>query len=77
VRGHGCMVVGVAVMCARQLLGCQLVALETFCPWWPSFPASPLLGAHSLRHETNSRNGAAVALAPAPNTSSVAAALGG
>jgi hypothetical protein len=54
-------------MCARQLLGCQLVAPETSCPWWPSFPGSPLLGAHSLRRETSSKNGTAVALVPGPD----------
>jgi hypothetical protein len=61
-RGHGCMVVGGGVdMCARQLLGCRLVAPETSCPWWPSFPGSPLLGARSLRRETGSKICAAVA----------------
>jgi hypothetical protein len=49
------MVVGVVDMCARQPLGCQLVAPETSCPWWPSFPGSPLLGARSLCYETCSR----------------------
>jgi hypothetical protein len=48
-------------MCARQLLGCRLVAPETSCPWWPSFPDSPLLGACSLRRETGSRIYAAAA----------------
>jgi hypothetical protein len=61
------MVVGVADMCARQLLGCQLVAPETSCPWWPSFPGSPLLGAHSLRRETSSRNGATIVLVLGPD----------
>jgi hypothetical protein len=42
-------------MCARQLLGCQLVAPETSCPWWPSFMGSPWLGACSLRRETGSK----------------------
>jgi hypothetical protein len=41
-------------VCAK-LLGCWLVAPETSCPWWPSFPGSPLLGVHSLRHETSSK----------------------
>ena len=41
-------------MCARQLLGCRLVVPETSCPWWPSFPGSPSLGARSLRRETGS-----------------------
>jgi hypothetical protein len=54
--GHGCMVVGGCVdMCARQLLGCRLVVPETSCPWWPSFPGSPSLGAHSLRREIGSK----------------------
>jgi hypothetical protein len=61
-RGRGCMVAGVVDMCARQLLGCWLVAPETSCPWWPSFPGSPLLGALSLRRGTSSKIGAAVAL---------------
>jgi hypothetical protein len=30
-RGRGYMVVGVVDMCARQLLGCRLVAPETSC----------------------------------------------
>jgi hypothetical protein len=67
VWGRGCMVVGVADMCARQLLGCWLVAPETSYPWWPSFPGNPLLGAHSLRRETSSRIGAAVALVLGPD----------
>jgi hypothetical protein len=55
-RGRGCMVVGGGVdMCARQLLGCRLVVPETSCPWWPSFPGSPLLGARSLHRETGSK----------------------
>jgi hypothetical protein len=49
------MVVGVVDMCARQLLGCWLVAPETSCLWWPSFPGSPLLGARSLRRGTSSK----------------------
>jgi hypothetical protein len=49
------MVVGVVDMCARQLLGCQLVAPETSCLWWPSFPGSPLLGACSLHRGTSSK----------------------
>jgi hypothetical protein len=53
--GHGCMVVGVVDMCARQLLGCRLVAPETSCLWWPSSPGSPLLGARSLRRGTSSK----------------------
>jgi hypothetical protein len=42
-------------MCARQLLGCRLVAPETSCPWWPSFSGSPSLGARSLRRETGNK----------------------
>jgi hypothetical protein len=50
------MVVGDGVdMCARQLLGCRLVAPETSCPWWPSFPGCPSLGARSLHRETGSK----------------------
>jgi hypothetical protein len=60
-RGRGCMVVGVVDKCARQLLGCRLVAPETSYLWWPSFPGSPLLGARSLRRETSSKICAAVA----------------
>jgi hypothetical protein len=48
-------------MCARQLLDCRLVAPETSCPWWPSFPGSPSLGACSLRRETGSKICAAAA----------------
>jgi hypothetical protein len=56
------MVVGDGVdMCARQLLGCRLVAPETSCPLWPSFPGSRSLGARSLRHETGSKICAAAA----------------
>jgi hypothetical protein len=56
------MVVGGGVdMCARQLLGCRRVVPETSCPWWPSFPGNPSLGARSLRHETGSKICAAVA----------------
>jgi hypothetical protein len=60
-RGRGCMVVGVVDMCARQPLGCRLVAPETSYPWWPSFPGSPSLGARSLRCEIGSRICAAAA----------------
>jgi hypothetical protein len=66
-RGRGCMVVGVVDMCARQLLGCRLVAPETSCLWWPSFPGSPLLGARSLRRGTSSKIGAAAAPVPDPD----------
>jgi hypothetical protein len=48
-------------MCVRQLLGCRLVVPDTSCPWWPSFPGSPSLGARSLRHETGSKICAATA----------------
>jgi hypothetical protein len=54
-------------MCARQLLGCRLVVPETSYPWWPSFPGSPLLGAHSLRRETSSKICAAAALVLGPD----------
>jgi hypothetical protein len=54
-------------MCARQLLGCRLVAPETSCPWWPSFPGNPSLGARSLRHETGSKICATVALVLGPD----------
>jgi hypothetical protein len=55
------MAVGVVDMCARQLLGCRLVAPETSCLWWPSFPGSPLLGARSLHRGTSNKICAAVA----------------
>jgi hypothetical protein len=42
-------------MCARRPSGCRLVVLWTFCPWWPWFLDSPLLGACNPRHEINSR----------------------
>jgi hypothetical protein len=42
-------------MCARQLLGCQLVAPETSCLWWPSFQGNPSLGACSLCREKGSK----------------------
>jgi hypothetical protein len=48
-------------MCARQLLGCRWVVPETSCPWWPSFPGNPSLGACSLRRETGSNICAAAA----------------
>jgi hypothetical protein len=48
-------------MCARQLLGCRLVAPETSCLWWPSFLGSPLLGACSLRRGTSNKICAAAA----------------
>jgi hypothetical protein len=47
-------------MCARRPSGCRLVVFWTFCPWWPWFLDSPLLGVCSPRHETNSRICAAV-----------------
>jgi hypothetical protein len=61
------MVVGVVDMCVRQLLGCRLVAPETSCLWWPSFPGSPLLGAHSLRRGTSSKMCAAAAPVLSPD----------
>jgi hypothetical protein len=67
-RGRGCMVVGGGVdMCARQLLGCRRVVPETSCPWWPSFPGNPWLGACSLRRETDSNICATVAPVPGPD----------
>jgi hypothetical protein len=66
-RGRGYMVVGVVDMYARQLLGCWLVAPETSCLWWPSFPGSPLLGSRNLHHGTSSKIGAAAAPVPGPN----------
>jgi hypothetical protein len=61
-RGRGCMVVGGGVdMCARQLLGCRRVVPKTSCPWWPSFPGRPSLGARSLHRETSSKICAAAA----------------
>ena len=66
-RGRGCMVVGGGVdMCARQLFGCRRVVPETSCPWWPSFPGNPSLGARSLRRETGSNICAVVAPVPSP-----------
>jgi hypothetical protein len=46
-------------MCGRQLLGCRRVVPGTSCPWWPSFPGSPLSGARSLHHEIGSKTCAA------------------
>jgi hypothetical protein len=66
-RGRGCMVVGVVDMCARQLLGCRLVAPETSYLWWPSFPGSPLLGARSLHRGTSSKICAVAAPVPSPD----------
>jgi hypothetical protein len=66
-RGRGCMVVGGGVdMCARQLFGCRRVVPETSCPWWPSFPGNPSLGARSLRRETGSNICAVAAPVPGP-----------
>jgi hypothetical protein len=66
-RGRGCMVVGGGVdMCARQLFGCRWVVPETSCPWWPSFPGNPSLGARSLRHETCSNICAVATPVPGP-----------
>jgi hypothetical protein len=67
-RGCGCMVVGGGVdMCVRQLFGCRGVVLETFCPWWPSFPGNPSLGVRSLRRETGSNICAVAASIPGPS----------
>jgi hypothetical protein len=63
--GRCCMVDG-GDRCARQFFDCRLVASETSCPWWPLFPGNPLLGAHSLRHETGSNIYAAAAPVPGP-----------
>jgi hypothetical protein len=54
-------------MYARQLCGCRLVVPETSCPWWPLFPGNPLLGACSLRHETDSNICAFAAPVPGPS----------
>jgi hypothetical protein len=48
-------------MCAQRPSGCRLVVLWTFCPWWPWFLESPLLGARSPHHKTDSRIYAAAA----------------
>jgi hypothetical protein len=66
-RGRGCMVVGGVDMCARRLLGCRRVVPETSCPWWPSFPGNPWLGARSFCRETGSSICATVAPVPAPD----------
>jgi hypothetical protein len=66
-RGRGCMAEGVVDMCVRQLLGCRLVAPETSCLWWPSFPGSLLLGASSLRRGTSSKICAATTPDPGPD----------
>jgi hypothetical protein len=66
-RGHCCMVVGGhGDMCARQLSDCQLVVLETSCPWWLLFPGSPCLGVRCPRHETSSNICAVVVPVPGP-----------
>ena len=66
-RGRCCMVVvGGGGMCARQLSGCWLVVLETFCPWWPLFPGNLLLGVRNPRHETGSKICAVAASALGP-----------
>jgi hypothetical protein len=54
-------------MCARQLLGYRRVMPETPCPWWPSFPGNPSLGARSLRRETGSKICAATAPVLSPD----------
>ena len=55
-------------MCAK-LLGCWLVAPETSCPWWPSFPGNPLLGVRNPRHEIGSKICVAVASVLSPTLS--------
>jgi hypothetical protein len=66
--GRGCMVVGGGVdMCARKPLGYRRVVPETSCPWWPSFPGNPSLGARSPRREIGSKICAAVAPVPGPD----------
>jgi hypothetical protein len=65
-RGRGCMVEGVADKYARQLWGCRLAAPVPSCLWWPTFLGSLWFGGRSLRHETDSRTGAAAAHAPDP-----------
>jgi hypothetical protein len=49
------VVVGGGGMCARRTSGCRSAVLWTFCPCWPLFVDNLLLGAHSPRHETDSR----------------------
>jgi hypothetical protein len=67
-RGHCCMVVGGGGdMCARQLSGRRLVALETSCPWWPLFPCNPLLGVRNPRHGTCSNICAVATPVPGPD----------
>jgi hypothetical protein len=65
-RGRGCKVEGVVDKCARQLWGCRLAAPMPSSLWWPSFLGSLWFGGRSLRHEKDSRTGAAAAPAPDP-----------
>jgi hypothetical protein len=71
------MAEGVVDMCARQLLGCRLVAPKTSCLWWPSFPGSLLLGARSLRRGTSSKICAAAAPVLGPDHEFRCRGLGG
>jgi hypothetical protein len=66
--GRGCMVVGGGVdMCARKLFGCRRVVPKTSCPWWPSFPGNPSLGARSLHREIGSNICTVAAPVPGPS----------
>ena len=65
-QGRGCMVEGVADKCVRRLLGCRPVASVPSCLWWPSSLGSLWFGGRSLRRETGSKIGAAVAHVPGP-----------
>jgi hypothetical protein len=55
------VVVGGVDMCARQPVGCRLVASETSYPWWPSFSGNHSLGARSLRRGRGTKICVAVA----------------
>jgi hypothetical protein len=77
-RGRRCMVVGGGGdMCARQLSGCRLVALETSCPWWPLFSGNPLLGVCNPRHGTGSNICAVAAPVLGPGLACHCRGLGG
>jgi hypothetical protein len=77
-RGRCCMVVvGGGGMCARQLSGCQLVVLETSCPWWPLFPSNLLLGVCNPRRGTGSKICTVAASVPGPALSCHYRGLGG